>query len=267
MNEMAWNTIINAAIEAAEATGRPVAEVPLEEIAKRAGISRATLFRRIGSREALEAAIRERGIDPGRRADVRTRATDAAADLIEEGGLAAMTLEAVAARADCSLQALYSQIGGRDALLGATMERFTPLPRIEAVFAGDPPELANGVRQMYEIVFDAIEARRALIFALVADAAGRPDGPTARFILKRYFPRGIRAIGEWFSDQIAAGHMRPLPVSLLVPLLVAPMGLHTMVRPLLPGLTGKKPPDREEVIETLTQTFLRAVALPPLKDL
>jgi AcrR family transcriptional regulator len=263
MNAAIGDDIVKAAIEAAAASGRDVAEVSLDEIARWAGISRATLFRRIGSRKALDDAVRAAGIDPGGRPDVRARATVAAADLIEEGGLAALTLEAVADRADCSIPALHSQLGGREGLLAATFERYSPLPRIEELFADSPRELEVGVRWLYEIAFDAVDARRGLLFALLADAAARPEGPTARFLVDGYLPRAFGTVGVWLSAQVAAGRVRPLPLPLLVQLLIAPMALHVASRPLLRGETGQEPPSRAEVVEQLTGAYLRAVALSP----
>src|SRR5687767_12415034 len=151
MSETVWSDIVEAARQAAAATGRDVADVALAEIARRAGISRATLYRRIGSRQALDDAVRAAGFDPGGRPDVRERATAAAADLIEAGGLTALTMEAVAARAECSIPALYSQLGGREGLLAATFERYSPLPLVEATFANPPEDLEDGIRRLYEI--------------------------------------------------------------------------------------------------------------------
>lgn len=252
--------LIQAAIETAAAAGKPVADVSLDAIARRAGISRATLFRRIGTRQALDDAIRASGVDPGGRPDVRARATAAAADLIEEGGLAAMTLDAVATRAGCSVQALHSQLGGRDGLLQATLERFTPLPRVEAAFTGPSPDLETGTRLIYGIVFDAVEERRALLIALIAEAATRPDGPPARYLLENYLPRAFGTIGVWLHGQIAAGAVRPLPHPVLLQLFAAPIGFHAISRPLIRPATGEPPPDRDEVIEQLTQAFIRAVS-------
>jgi AcrR family transcriptional regulator len=262
MSETVWVDIVKAATEAAAVSGRDVAEISLDEIARRAGISRATLYRRIGSRRALDAAVRAAGVEPGGRPDVRARATAAAADLIEEGGLAALTLEAVAARAECSVPALYSQLGGREGLLTAVFERYSPLPRLEELFADPPATLEAGVRRVYEIAFETVDARRGLLFALLGDAAARPDGPTARFLLGEYVPRALGAVGSWLAGEVAAGRVRPLPPPLLVQLLVAPMGLHVASRPLIPRLTGQEPPDRDDVVAVLTDAYLRAVALP-----
>src|ERR687893_178492 len=100
--------IVEAAVGAAEEAGVAVADLPLDAIARQAGVSRTTLFRRIGTRQRLEAAIRAAGVDPGVRPAVRERAVAAAAAIVRERGFAALTLEGVAAAAGCSLPALHS---------------------------------------------------------------------------------------------------------------------------------------------------------------
>jgi hypothetical protein len=98
--------LVDAALRAAETLGKDVADVPVVAIAHEAGISRSTLLRRLGrSRAALDAAVRTAGIDPGGQPPVRVRALDAAA-LISGADLAAATMEAVSARADCSVYSL-----------------------------------------------------------------------------------------------------------------------------------------------------------------
>nr|MBA2277530.1 TetR family transcriptional regulator [Chloroflexia bacterium] len=99
--------LINAVVTEAGMRGVTVAELTVEDIARVLGISRMTLYRRIGSRAALHAAVRATGVDPGDRPGARTRAVEAAAAIIREGGMRSLTLEAVAERAECSLPALY----------------------------------------------------------------------------------------------------------------------------------------------------------------
>ncbi len=113
-------TLVQVAIRTAEARGEDVADLPLTVLAAAAGVSRSPLVRRLGgSRRALDEAVLAAGVDPGGRPPVRRRAVDAAAQLIAEPGLAAATLEAVAAGAGCPLHSLYAAFGGRDGLLGA----------------------------------------------------------------------------------------------------------------------------------------------------
>jgi len=263
MNGHRWDELIAAARSASEATGLPVAEVSLDEIAKRAGLSRATLYRRIGSRAALVEAVRAAGIDPGGRPDLRERATEAAADLIEAGGLTALNLEAVAERAECSVRALHTQLGGREGLLAAVFERYSPLPRIERAMSGDPMPLEAGLRAIYATILDTAHARRGLLTAVVADVAFRPDGPTAEFVRGTYLPRVTNVILPWLEGLRRSGEIRPLPIPLLIQLLVGPIGAHAFLGPVLTRATGLQPPSRDEVCDELVDAFMRAVARAP----
>lgn len=255
--------IVGAAVEEATAQGRDPADVPLDDVARRAGLSRATLYRRIGSRRALDEAVRATGVDPGGRPPVLERATVAAAALIAEAGLGGLTLEAVAARAGCSLPALYDQFGNREGLLTAVFERYSPILRFEGLLATPPPSFEAGVRGIYAAAFDAATAQPRLIGALLAEALTRPQGPIARHVLGTSARRALGLVGGWLTREVAAGRCRPLPLPLLIQLLIGPMILHASTRGLVEGLIGEPPPPRETVIETLTAAYCRAVALPP----
>ena len=263
MNEQRWDELITAARSASEATGLPIADVSIDDIAKHAGLSRATLYRRIGSRAALEEAVRAAGIDSGGRPDVRKRAIEAAAELIEAGGLAALTLEAVAERAECSVRALHTQLGGREGLLAAVFERYSPLPHIERAMSGDPMPLEEGLRAIYGTILETAHARRGLLTAVIADVAFRPDGPTAGFVRGTYVPRVTNVILPWLEVLRRSGEIRPLPIPLLIQLLVGPIGAHVFLGPVLTHATGLQPPSRDEVCDELVDAFMRTVARAP----
>jgi AcrR family transcriptional regulator len=263
MDTRASNHLIKAAQAASEATGLSIADVPLDEIARHAGLSRATLYRRIGSRAAFEESLRAAGIDPGGRADVRERATEAAAYLIEEGGLAALNLDAVAGRAGCSVRALHTQVGGRDGLLGAVFERYSPLPRIEQVMSGTSMPLAVGVRAIYDSILASALVRPGLLAAVVADIAFRPDGPTAQFVRTTYLPRVVKVLVPWLEDKVRTGEIRPLPIPLLIQLLVGPMGAHVFLGSAIARMTGLPQASPDGACEELTAAYLRAVARAP----
>jgi AcrR family transcriptional regulator len=67
----------------------------------------------------LETGLRERA-----KAGRRLQITDAAADLIEAGGLGGLTMRALSEAAELSVPTIYNLIGGRDHVLVAVMERF-----------------------------------------------------------------------------------------------------------------------------------------------
>lgn len=256
-------SIISAALDLAHERNQRLSEVPLMAIASRAGISRATLFRRIGSRAALEEAVRGVGVEPGSKRDVRERAVVAAANIVAKRGLAALTLEAVADEAVCSVPALHTQVGGREGLLAAMFERFSPLPKVQQILTPPTPSFAEGIHALYSAAYDAATAEPRVLPALLGDILIRPGGPSVDSLGGTYVPRTFALLGGWLNEQIELGQCRALPLPLMVQLLIGPMVAHVLSRPALERLVGLEPLPREEVIEQLTAAYVRSVGVVP----
>lgn len=253
--------LVQAALRAARALGKDVADVPVIAIAREAGVSRSTLIRRLGgSRTTLDEAVRAAGVDPGGQPPVRTRALDAAAELVGSSGLAAATLEAIAIRAQCSVHSLYAVFGGRDELLRALFERHSPLLQIEDFFDGDQGDLRTTVRQLYGLIAHTLNHEPRVAPALLAEALARPDSPAIQNLLGHNAPRLLATLGAWLTAEIQAGRIRELPLPLLIQQLVAPIAVHMLVRPAVSRLAGLEVPDLDTVCDTFTDTFVRAVA-------
>lgn len=252
--------LVQAALRASRDRGVPVADVPVIAIAEEAGVSRSTLMRRLGgARHALDEAVRETGVDPGGKKPVRQRAAEAAGALISEHGLAAVTLERVADHAHCSVHSLYAAFGGRDELLHAVYERYSPVLDVEAVLAGPHEDLAHTVRRIHSLMAEALNREPRVLPAMLADALSRPHDPAAQSIYQHALPRMLGGVGQWLTDEATAGRIRPLPPLLLMQQLAGPLITHFLMRPAA-YLTGTELPTTEEVIDFFTQTFLRAVA-------
>lgn len=253
--------IAQAALRTAERLGKDVADVPLVAIAQEAGISRSTLLRRLGgTRGPLDDAVRARGVDPGGRPPVRERAVVAAARLIGEHGLAAATLESVAAAAGCSVHSLYAAFGGRDGLLGAVFERHSPFPDLDRILErGD--DLETTVHALYRASLQALGREPRILPALLADVFARPQGPTAHTLRRLVVPRVLAGLGDWLRKQIAAGRIRDLPLPLVVQQLLGPVALHVLMRPVLESVPEVDLPSTEDSCAVLADNFLRAVAV------
>ncbi|WP_329612331.1 TetR/AcrR family transcriptional regulator [Streptomyces brevispora] len=255
--------VVQAALDAARDRGVPVAEVPLVVVAERAGISRSTLLRRLGGRrDALDDAVRAAGVDPGGHEPVRVRAVDAAAVVISERGLAAATLERVAAAAGCSVHSLYASFGGRDELLYSVYERYSPALDVEAVLKGPRADLADTVRAIHRLLVDALSREPRVLPAMMADALARPEDSSVQAMYQRFFPRLLDGVGRWLTEEMAAGRVRRMPLLPLMHQMTGPVLFHFLLRPATEHLPGADLPTPEETIEVFTQTFLRAVATP-----
>ncbi|WP_338022691.1 TetR/AcrR family transcriptional regulator [Allosalinactinospora lopnorensis] len=208
--------LVEAALAAARERGTDVAVVPLTAIAAAAGISRSTLLRRLGgSRAAIDEAVRAAGVDPGGRPPVRERAVAAAAQLISERGLGAVTLDAVAEAAQCSLPSLHTAFGGRDGLLTAIFERHSPLLDLERLAASPPAALGSTVREIHRALVTAFDRHPRVLPALFADLFSRPDGPGGQ-MFRAGFPRLFDSFGALLLPHVRAGRLRPLPLPLLI---------------------------------------------------
>ncbi|MEV0616454.1 TetR/AcrR family transcriptional regulator [Nonomuraea sp. NPDC050404] len=255
--------VVQAALRAAERLGKDVADVPVQEIAHEAGISRSTLLRRLGgSRQALDAAVSAAGVDPGGQRPVRERAIEAGAHLIGEHGLAALTLEAVAAAARCSVPSLYAAIGGRDELLRAIFERHMPLMNVDEVIADPDADLRETVNRIYRLLAEAFTREPRVLPAMLAEALARPGGPDLQRLLQHFTPRKLAGLGQWLAGQMAAGRIRTLPIPLLIQQMIAPAVMHFVLRPAIEQIPGLEPPSVEETCAVFAEAFLRATATP-----
>ncbi len=252
--------LVAVALAAARDRDRDVADVPLTAIAAKAGVSRSTLLRRLGgSRAALDEAVRRAGVDPGGRRPVRERAIEATAQLVAERGLGAVTLDAVAERAGCSLPSLHTVFDGRDGLLGAVYERHGPLPDLEALAADPPERLEDTVRELHRAVLTTFRREPRVLPAIFADLFARPDGPAAR-AMQAYLPRLFDSLSRLLLPHVEAGRIRPLPLPVLVQLLLGPIVTHLLLRPVLEPTLGAVLPGVDESCELFAEAYLRAVA-------
>lgn len=255
--------LVAAALRAAEETGKDVADVPLVAIARQAGISRSTLLRRLGgTRGPLDEAVRAAGVDPGGRRPVRERAVEAAARLIGERGLAAVTLEAVAGAADCSVPSVYAAFGGRTELLRAVFERYAPAVQVERLLADPDADLRATVVAVYRELARALLAEPRVLPAMIAQTLARPraDRAPAADRAPGFLGDGLR---RWMTAQVEAGRLRgDLTVPELLQQMAGPLLLNLMLRP---AAERPAPSDVDRTCEVFADAFLRAAA-PPAED-
>jgi len=254
--------LVDAALAAAGERGQDVAEVPLTAIAAAADVSRSTLLRRLGgTRAALDAAVAASGVDPGGRPPVRERAIAAVARIIGDHGLGAVTLEEVAATAQCSVASLHTVFDGRDGLLAAVFERYGPVIDIEALAQDPPASFEETVRGLYRAIIGAFSQEPRVLPAIIADILGRPDGPGSR-MLQLGMPRMLESFTRLFGPEIEAGRMHPLPLPVVIQLMIGPPAVHMMVRPVMDRALAPDVPSVDETCTMFADGFLRAVTAP-----
>ena len=131
---------------------------------------------------------------------------EAAEELLAEGGPPALTLEAVAGRADVAVQTVYNRVGGRSAVLIAVAERALEDNRqyMDAAYAtpGTPQERIRAAAAAYA----RFAAERPHQFRLLADP---PDEPAALERVADLVEEQNAKLAAALSDGIADGSIAP----------------------------------------------------------
>lgn len=204
----------------------------LDEVAREAGISRATIHRHFASRADLLAAA---GIVPD--ADTRSRVVAAAAGLIARYGLSGMSLDDVAIEAGVSRASVYRNFAGKAALFEAVVEAYSPFARIVAHVGASmerPP--AEVVPELYrvgaEVVAQNIELYRALVIEVAAGSEEAVEGITA--------PLGslLACLCGYVSRQMELGELPARHPMVAVQAAIGPFMFHLLTRPVARRVAG-----------------------------
>jgi AcrR family transcriptional regulator len=185
---------------------------------------------------------------------------NAAAALISESGLAAVTLEAIATRADCAVHSLYMAFGSRDELLRIVFERHSPIPDFEDALDIATDDLTATVRSLYQALAAALGREPRVAPAILAEMFARPASPTVQTLTQHAVPRMLDVLGSWLNAQVRQGRIRDLPMPLLIQQLMGPMVMHMLFRPALSTVAVVELPDLDTVCTELAVNFVRAMA-------
>lgn len=247
-----------ALIAAARRLARRKAAPTLDEIAREAGVSRATLFRQTGGREGLNRMLRKRGHGAAvvESRDTRQAAVEATRRIATRDGLKAVTMGRVAREAGVSLPGLRWHFRTRSDLFAALVEAYAPLPAVvSAVQEGRAP--AETVPRILAALYDGLLPNAAVFRAIIGDAlVGGEDG--AQAVREYVLPQIASSLIPWVAEQQRARRLRRAHPVVVAQALVGPMIFHILTRMLLadapPPFTL---PSREELVPALSEAFLR----------
>ncbi len=225
----------------------------MPQLAAAAGVGVRTLYRRYGSRDAL---LSRAGCAPAPTA--RDRVLDTALEMLGRSGLADLSMDELAARADVSRATLYRLFPGKATLFGALVQRFSPWEPVADVLAetpdGDPGQV---VPHLARAIADALAGRAGLLLRIVVEVIGaNPDTAAARH---HALGRGLPDLIAYLDRQMAAGRLRRLSPVLACQLLAGPILAVQLTRPLAEMVDPHGPSTSEQVAE-IADAWLRAMA-------
>jgi TetR/AcrR family transcriptional repressor of mexJK operon len=207
-----------------------LAELSMDQLATRAGVSRATLYRLFGSQQHL---LQELGLKPP--PTVRSRVLDTALELVGRHGLAELSMDELAAAAGVSRATLYRLVPGKEALFAELVRRFSPFEPIAAVLEtmGDrpPAEVIPAIAQAMAAAMDGhIGLLLQLLFELSRDRHLDPDG--SQVTSSEDAIQGMRTlplVAGYLDQQMAAGGLRRMDPVLAMQALAGPIVMHLLM--------------------------------------
>jgi AcrR family transcriptional regulator len=224
----------------------------LTEVARAAGVSRATVHRVIGSRAQLLSAIE---IDPD--PATRDRALAAALELVGEVGLTNLSMDGLAVRAGTSRANLYRLFPGKAALFRELVRTYAPLQPVREVLdrLGDrPPE--EVMPELARRAAAHLEGRMGLVRTLFLEITG--SGLVAGAGRELAMAEGVAAVAGYLVGQMQAGRLRLMNPVLALQMFVGPVMVHLLTRRVLAEFMGQPPP-LEEAVTQLAEGWLRAM--------
>ena len=238
----------------------------MDALAARAGLSRATLYRRLGSRARLLERLRARGdlaaADPARR-DLPTRVLEAMQRVLARDGFSGATVERVAQEAGVGTATVYRRFGDREGLFAAYARQFSPRSAargladsgvdLEPGLLGLARESLDFFRRHPELVRLRLSGDPEALRLLGGDADGQE--------------RMLPTLARYFEPAIAAGRLAPAD-----PLVLATAfgGLVTGFALMSQDRSGPGLSDLDAAARTLVDIFLHGArsrpATRPLDD-
>jgi AcrR family transcriptional regulator len=224
----------------------------VDEIARQAGISRATFYRLFDSRSDLLAEL---DIEPD--PETRDRVLSAAADLVGRDGLRALSMDEVATAARVSRASVYRLFPGKPALFDALIAAYSPFAEIAALLerGGDrPPD--EVIPELARIAARTVGQRSGIARALFFEVSSlSPDAlPAADARIKQM----LGALGGYLAKQMAMGRLLPNHPLLAAQMLIGPILFHLLTRAEIERL-GVLDISLETAIDELAQGALRAM--------
>jgi AcrR family transcriptional regulator len=238
-----------------------LAGLSMDELATRAGVSRATLYRLFPSQQHL---LHELGLQPP--PILRDRILDTALELVGRHGMAELSMDELAAKAGVSRATLYRLVPGKEALFAELVRRFSPFEPIATVLeaAGDRPP-AEVIPAIAQAMAAAMDGHIGLLLQLLFEVSRSDPDHHDRADANQDAAQAMRTlplVAGYLDQQMAAGRLRRMDPVLAMQALAGPIVMHLLMQASAASPSGAGhgvalPP--EGIVDELVGMWLRAM--------
>jgi AcrR family transcriptional regulator len=136
----------------------------LDQLQRRTGISRATLYRRIGSKEALISQLAvDNLIELEPQADIDSRIFIATRNIVANHGFVACTMEQIANEAGLGVATLYRHFGDKENLLRCFIAQIKPMLAIKSVLLNENGNIDDDLKRLVDIAMNFFDKNMDLV--------------------------------------------------------------------------------------------------------
>jgi AcrR family transcriptional regulator len=238
----------------------------MEQLAAQSRLSRATLYRRVGSKEALlQRLARERGlvIEALDEPDIPTRILQAARIAFGMNGLARTTMEQIADEAGLGVATVYRHFGDRDSLIRAFMQRHTPQRAFRQVARRGSGDIQTDLVHLVTEMLTFLHQHRDMIWL------GLTEGEQTQCLLARLrdAPEGTRVdMVRFLEAAVAAGQLQDRDPQQMTTALAGLLMAFALEVPVFGGPPLEDPCHTAEFIVDLFLNGLRSEAVENEKE-
>jgi AcrR family transcriptional regulator len=229
------------------------AKATVGELARAAGVSRASFYRHFKSREALLEAL-----DVTPEPATRERILAAAVDLVASHGLRALSMDDLADLAEVSRATLYRLFPGKAALMLAMIHAYSPLDPVTEVLtarSSEPPAVL--MPEIARTAYRAVAGRTGLMRAAFFEMSG--FAPEIEEVAEQSIARVAGLLVMYIAAQMEAGRLRRMHPLLALQAFIGPVFFHILTRPVAEKVLHLDV-DGESAVTQLAEAWLRAMS-------
>ncbi len=230
------------------------AALTIARLARATGVSRATLYRQSGGREAVLDALAAAGTDVGDRTDPRARILLGAREVFGRVGFEAATVENVATAAKVGVATVYRYFGDKDGLVTAFLEELAPRRAAREARDAVSGDVRRDLERLTERMLAGMRDDGALVRLLILETLR--GGPLLPRVRAKSPTRVVTAVASLLREHCAAGRLRNVDPALLAQAFGGMVLAFGVVAPILRGEPASDP---QETARFITDLFLNGV--------